>query len=260
MGYISELRKLVGSRPIFMVGAGVLLLDIQGRVLLQHRTDSHDWSTPGGACELGESLEQTARRELKEETGLEVGELELFCLLSGQEFYYKYPNGDEVYNISAMFVGRYEGNELTPDIAQTVVDFAHAESRRTNFQVQNLAGISQYLDAALASNATPVAPAGDQPQQTSFLSFADPPSQTEDEKEQAYQILSSLPLAEQEHWAELAREELKRSNSAVFKRISTFSVEVQLETLLSNAAKFFTGEILGLKTRVKAPKKPRVGS
>lgn len=159
--------------------------------------------------------------------------------------------------LAEQWVAEYE---LTPDIAQTVVDFAHAESRRTNFQVQNLAGISQYLDAALASNATPVAPVGDQPQQTSFLSFADPPPQTEDEKEQAYQILSSLPLAEQEHWAELAREELKRSNSAVFKRISTFSAEVQLETLLSNAAKFFTGEILGLKTRVKAPKKPRIGS
>ena len=102
-----------------MVGAGVLLLDKQGWVLLQHRTDSHDWSTPGGACELGESLEQTARRELLEETGLEVGELELFTVLSGQEFYYKYPNGDEVYNVSAMFLGHYEGSELTPDVEET---------------------------------------------------------------------------------------------------------------------------------------------
>ncbi|MDX2005978.1 MAG: NUDIX hydrolase [Meiothermus sp.] len=119
MGYLSDLRKAVGSRPIFMVGAGVLLLDRQGRVLLQHRTDSDDWSTPGGACELGESLEQTARRELMEEAGLEVGELKLFCLLSGAEFYYRYPNGDEVYNVSAIFLGRYEGEEITPDAEET---------------------------------------------------------------------------------------------------------------------------------------------
>ncbi|GIW26147.1 MAG: DNA mismatch repair protein MutT [Meiothermus sp.] len=102
-----------------MVGAGVLLLDEQNRVLLQHRTDTHDWSTPGGACELGESLEATARRELLEETGLEVGDLRLFALLSGPEYYYRYPNGDEVYNVSAMFVGRYKGEPLRPDPAET---------------------------------------------------------------------------------------------------------------------------------------------
>jgi len=119
MGYISDLRAIVGSRPLFMVGAGVLLLDEYNRVLLQHRTDSHDWGTPGGACELGESLEQTARRELKEETGLEAGELKLLKVFSGQEYYYRYPNGDEVYNVSAMFVGRYTGLEIVPDIDET---------------------------------------------------------------------------------------------------------------------------------------------
>lgn len=119
MGYISELRQLVGSRPLFMVGAGVLLLDTHNRLLLQHRTDSHDWSTPGGACELGESLEETARRELLEETGLEVGELKLLAVLSGPEYYYRYPNGDEVYNVSAMFVGRYQGNPINLDPEET---------------------------------------------------------------------------------------------------------------------------------------------
>lgn len=119
MNYLADLRALVGSRPLFMVGAGVLLLDEQNRVLLQHRTDSHDWSTPGGACELGESLEQTARRELLEETGLEVGELRLFTVLSGSEYYYRYPNGDEVYNVSAMYLGRYAGETLRLDPEET---------------------------------------------------------------------------------------------------------------------------------------------
>ncbi|WP_299429520.1 NUDIX hydrolase [uncultured Meiothermus sp.] len=114
MGYIDELRKRVGSGPLIMVGAGVMLLDGQNRVLLQHRTDSHDWATPGGACELGESLEQTARRELLEETGLTIVQLRLFTVLSGPEYYYRYPNGDEVYNVSAMFVGRYAGEAIRP--------------------------------------------------------------------------------------------------------------------------------------------------
>lgn len=62
--------------------ARVLLLDGAGRVLL---IQGHDpavvdgerwWFTPGGGLEPGESLEQAARRELWEETGLHVDELE----------------------------------------------------------------------------------------------------------------------------------------------------------------------------------------
>lgn len=54
--------------------------------------------------EPGESLEQTARRELLEETGLQAEELQFRNLLSGEDYYFKYPNGDEVYNV----IGVYE--------------------------------------------------------------------------------------------------------------------------------------------------------
>jgi 8-oxo-dGTP pyrophosphatase MutT (NUDIX family) len=55
--------------------ARILLLDDRDRVLL-FRFDAGDrpafWATPGGALDPGESYEQAARRELREETGLDL--------------------------------------------------------------------------------------------------------------------------------------------------------------------------------------------
>lgn len=109
MSYIMNLRKLVGTTPIIMTGACVLLCD-SGRLLLQRRTDNGLWGTPGGSMELGETLEDVAKRELLEETGLVARQLELMHVFSGPELYYKYPNGDEVYNIVAAYIcSDYEG-------------------------------------------------------------------------------------------------------------------------------------------------------
>jgi 8-oxo-dGTP pyrophosphatase MutT (NUDIX family) len=103
MGYIAELRQLVGQRPIILVGAAALVNDIHGSLLMNFRPDNHTWGIPGGAMEPGESLEETARRETQEETGLVLGEIRLFGVFSGPEFYYRYPHGDEVYNATIVY-------------------------------------------------------------------------------------------------------------------------------------------------------------
>ncbi len=57
------------------VGVGVLIVK-DGLLLLQKRTGSHgegSWSCPGGHIEFGETPEQTAIRETKEEVGLTIG-------------------------------------------------------------------------------------------------------------------------------------------------------------------------------------------
>ncbi|RDB33999.1 NUDIX hydrolase [Exiguobacterium sp. RIT594] len=103
MGYISELRQLIGSRPIISVGATVLVTNDQQEVLFQHRSDTLDWGLPGGSMELGETLEEVAIRELHEETGLQTSELELIGVFSGPRFYYRYPNGDEVHGVIHLY-------------------------------------------------------------------------------------------------------------------------------------------------------------
>ena len=46
--------------------------------------------------ELGETVQDTARREVFEETGLRLGKLELFGMYSGPDYYKTFPNGDQV--------------------------------------------------------------------------------------------------------------------------------------------------------------------
>src|SRR5204863_7160399 len=88
-----------GHRPVVVVGAAVLLTDDAGRLLLLKRSDNLAWGPPGGAVEPGELVEAAARREVREETGLEVRELAFFGVFSGPELFYTYPNGDEIYNV-----------------------------------------------------------------------------------------------------------------------------------------------------------------
>ncbi|MBS4968787.1 MAG: NUDIX domain-containing protein [Lachnospiraceae bacterium] len=97
--YIMDLRKIVGHRPLLQVGASVIVEDEKGRILLQKRSDNHCWGYAGGSVELDETVEDAAKRELFEETGLTAEHLELFGVFSGKDLHYVYPNGDEVSNI-----------------------------------------------------------------------------------------------------------------------------------------------------------------
>jgi mutator protein MutT len=61
------------DRPI--VGVGAVVLNRDGRVLLARRAHEPlkgEWSLPGGAVEVGETLEAAVAREILEETGLSV--------------------------------------------------------------------------------------------------------------------------------------------------------------------------------------------
>ncbi len=110
MGYIMDLRKYVGHRPLIMVSASVLILNGKNEVLLQKRADNGFWAYPGGSVELGESFEECARREIFEETGLECLHLSYFTNQSGKDMHYTYPNGDEVYIAEIVFLcDKYKG-------------------------------------------------------------------------------------------------------------------------------------------------------
>ena len=103
MDYINELRQYIGHRPIFLVGATVLIFDSTGKLLMLQRSDNHCWGLPGGSLEPGEELENTAIRETREETGLEISDLCLWDVFSGPQLFYEYPNQDQVHNVSIVY-------------------------------------------------------------------------------------------------------------------------------------------------------------
>lgn len=124
MGYIMELRKKVGTSPVIMVGACVIVVSPEQKILFQLRKDNGCWGLPGGSMEPGESLEQVAVRELFEETGLAGAQLSLLRVFSGKDMYYQYPHGDEVYNVVAAFIcNTYSGQLMKEENEVAALQF-----------------------------------------------------------------------------------------------------------------------------------------
>jgi len=101
--YIKTMRKYIGHERLIVVGAGVVIHK-NGKVLLQKRKDNGCWAMHGGGLEPGETTEETAKRELFEETGLVANALEFAGVFSGPDLLYTYPNGDMVAIIAVAYL------------------------------------------------------------------------------------------------------------------------------------------------------------
>lgn len=118
IGYPVFLRMCMGELQhkfvLLQDGAAAIIINDEGKILLQNRADSDRWGIPGGCQELGESFKETVIREIKEETNLDVKkeDLELIDIVSGKSRRNNYPNGDVVINNTALYAVRKYSGEL----------------------------------------------------------------------------------------------------------------------------------------------------
>jgi len=118
MGYIEELRARVGTTPLILTGVTVLVIDDHNQFLMVE--SEKNWKLPGGFIELGESAEDAGKREILEETGMSIGNLQLIGVFSGKEYFTKLPNGDEYFSINIAYVTNdIRGGDLKPDYKET---------------------------------------------------------------------------------------------------------------------------------------------
>lgn len=119
MGYIEELRGVVGHRTLLLTGVGVGVFNEEGEILLQKNFDDK-WGIPGGFMELGESAEEAGRREVLEETGIQIGKLELLTVVSGKQTFKVLKNHDEYYSVTIVYVSKeIVGGTLKADGIET---------------------------------------------------------------------------------------------------------------------------------------------
>jgi ADP-ribose pyrophosphatase YjhB (NUDIX family) len=88
---------------------GIVALILLGNsILMENRKDCSRWSLIGGGLEIDESLIDCLKREVKEETSLNIGSFNLFGIFSDPSRIIKYPDGNTIRSITIAFIVRVD--------------------------------------------------------------------------------------------------------------------------------------------------------
>jgi ADP-ribose pyrophosphatase YjhB (NUDIX family) len=106
-----------------MVGSSAVVVDGEGRVLLQRRSDSGNWALPGGAMDIGETFAESVVREVKEETGFEVRIERIVGIYSDPGHVFAYDDGEVRQEFNICLAATIVGGELSVSSESTDVRF-----------------------------------------------------------------------------------------------------------------------------------------
>ncbi|MDD5006231.1 MAG: NUDIX hydrolase [Candidatus Omnitrophica bacterium] len=110
MGYVEYIQNKLSQGPFITVD---IIIEVEGGIVLIERSNPpFGWAIPGGFVDYGETLEACAIREAKEETSLDIYDLE-------QMHTYSDPSRDpRFHTVTTVFVAKAKGRPKAGDDAQ----------------------------------------------------------------------------------------------------------------------------------------------
>lgn len=147
--YLRFLRSKLGDALIVGPAAALVATDAEGRVLLARRSDDGRWNVPGGWVSPGESVTETALRELWEETGWRAEVTGLIGVYSDpREQTHVYPNGHQVQFVSIVFEGRLTTRDGGGDGESAEVGLFDRDRLPEDLSLPDLPALRDWLTAA----------------------------------------------------------------------------------------------------------------
>ena len=134
MNYVDTIRKKIDHDDLILAGSNIIITDSSHRILLQKRSNG-TWGLLGGLMEIGESLEETAIREVKEEAHIDIAALKLLNVFSGPQYHFTLQNKDQIYVVTALYYAKQVGGELRADGNESLaLDYFDLENLPENME------------------------------------------------------------------------------------------------------------------------------
>ena len=136
-GYLSYISKKLEEGPFITVD---IIIDISGQVVIIERSNPpFGWAIPGGFVDYGEALEETAVREAKEETSLDIFELKQFHVYS------KYGRDPRFHTVTCVFTAKGKGVPRADSDAKNIRLVSEATIEKQEFAFDHKEILKEYF-------------------------------------------------------------------------------------------------------------------
>ena len=137
IGYLEYMAQKLQNGPFTTVDA-IIEID-EGIVLIERSNPPFGWALPGGFVDYGESLEEAVKREMKEETGLDISGLKQFHT-------YSEPGRDPRFQtIATVFIAQAKGKPQAGDDAQGLKIIKLSEIEKVDFAFDHKNILQDYV-------------------------------------------------------------------------------------------------------------------